>query len=142
MAGSGPVPHNAGPHRRTPHTMPLRYLDFDHSEDAEGNGTWDAMASVTPQHLDALLGEISAVLAWAHAHYPGPCGPLDEGGDWHFDLQALSEDGSTPPPLHYDAGRAQACMPLPLPTPARCTVTLTLCGSSAFGAALRERFGL
>jgi hypothetical protein len=28
--------------------MALHYLDFDYSEDDDGNGTWDAMASVTP----------------------------------------------------------------------------------------------
>ena len=34
--------------------MALDYLDFDYSEDAEGTGTWDAMACVQPQRLGAL----------------------------------------------------------------------------------------
>ena len=37
--------------------MSLRYLDFDHSEDGEGTGTWDALASVTPAHWEALRTE-------------------------------------------------------------------------------------
>ena len=43
--------------------MPLNYLDFDYSEDADGNGTLDAMASVLPAQLPALQNEIAAVLA-------------------------------------------------------------------------------
>ena len=60
--------------------MPLNYLDFEYSEDADGNGTLDAMASVLPAQLPALQSEIAAVLAWAHAHWPGACAPLEDGG--------------------------------------------------------------
>ena len=48
--------------------MPLNYLDFDYSEDADGNGTLDAMASVLPAQLPALQSEIAAVLALQVAH--------------------------------------------------------------------------
>lgn len=122
--------------------MPLHYLDFDHSEDADGNATWDAMANVPAERLDALLAEISQVLAWAHTGYPGPCGPLDEGGDWYFHLQALGEDGSPPAELRYDAICAQVRISHPACPPARHTLTLTLCGSPAFAAALHQKFGL
>ena len=46
--------------------MTLNYLDFDYSEDADGTGTFDAMASVLPAQLPALHAEITQVLAWAH----------------------------------------------------------------------------
>ena len=50
--------------------MDLNYLDFDYSEDADGVGTFDAMASVAPAQIAALHAEISAVLAWAQQHWP------------------------------------------------------------------------
>ena len=34
--------------------MDLNYLDFDYSEDADGVGTFDAMASVAPAQIAAL----------------------------------------------------------------------------------------
>ena len=34
--------------------MNLQYLDFDYSEDADGTGTFDAMASVSPAQTPAL----------------------------------------------------------------------------------------
>ena len=43
--------------------MNLNYLDFDYSEDADGTGTFDAMASVSPAQVPALHAEISAMLA-------------------------------------------------------------------------------
>ncbi len=49
--------------------MPLNYLIFDTSDDGEGTGTWEAMASVSP----------------------GPRGPLDEGGAWDADQQVQAE---------------------------------------------------
>ena len=38
--------------------MTLDYLDFDYSEDEEGTGTWDAMASVKAERVPALAAEI------------------------------------------------------------------------------------
>jgi hypothetical protein len=120
--------------------MPLDYLDFDYSEDAEGTGTWDAMACVQPQRLGALHAEITRLLAWAHHTFAGQQGPCEDGGQWDYDLQAQAEDGT---PLHiaYDAAHerlhAQAA-----PSGGRTTVTLSLSGSAAFGEALRDAFGL
>ena len=35
--------------------MTLDYLDFDYSEEPDGNGSFDAMASVGPQQLRVVL---------------------------------------------------------------------------------------
>ena len=45
--------------------MQLHYLDFDFSDEESGRGSFDAMASVVPSRLPALLAEIAAVLGWA-----------------------------------------------------------------------------
>lgn len=121
--------------------MELHYLDFDYSEDDEGTGTWDAMASVTPAHLPALLAELEQVLAWAHRAFGGRRGPIDEGGDWDYDLQALHE-GAAPDQWHYDEAQQTLVRQAGDAGQARHTLTLSLSGSPAFGAALRARFGM
>ena len=98
-------------------TAPLQYLDFDFSDEEEGRGSFDAMASVLPDRLPALQAEIALVLDWATASF-GPSAPDDEG-DWFHDLQSVVEP---------DAGEE------------RTTVTLTLSGSPAFCDAFRHKF--
>lgn len=71
--------------------MPLQYLIFDPSDDGEGTGTWEAVASVRVPQLPAVLEEVQSVLAWAEAHAPGPRGPLDEGGEWDADQHTQTE---------------------------------------------------
>ena len=44
------------------YAMTLDYLDFDYSEDEEGTGTWDAMASVKAERVPALAAEIAQLL--------------------------------------------------------------------------------
>ena len=73
--------------------MPLQYLMFDASEDGEGHGSWEAMASVRAEQLPALQAEVQTVLAWAKANSPGPRGPLDDGGAWDAD-QHIQTDGN------------------------------------------------
>jgi hypothetical protein len=92
----------------------LHYLLFDPS-DAEGRGTWDAMASVRPDQLPAVLAEVVAVRAWVAAHAPGPRGPFDEGGAWDEDHQVTREGDWV-------------------------TVTLTLTGPIAWGDELMAAF--
>ena len=121
--------------------MPLQYLNFDYSEDDDGNGTWDAMASVTPAHLPALRAELESVLCWAHRAFAGQRAPLDEGGDWDFDLQTLHE-GAAPDQWHFDEALGQITVTPGDSAQTRHTVTLSLSGTGAFSAALRERFGL
>ena len=69
----------------------LNFLDFDFSEGADGTGTFDAMAAVSPQQLPALLAEVATVLDWATAHFPEARAPLDEGGEWDFQLLSQQE---------------------------------------------------
>jgi hypothetical protein len=96
----------------------LRYLDFDYSEDTEGHGTFDAMATTAPAKTSEVLAEVAQVLAWADSAFPDARGPLDDGGRWDFDLQQTRE------------------------APDLDTVTFSLGGTADFCAALRERFGL
>lgn len=94
--------------------MGLHYLLFDTTDNGDGTGTWDAMASVRAAQLPAVLAEVREVLAWAQAHAPGPRGPLDDGGAWDADEQVQAEGDWT-------------------------TVTLTLTGPWAWGEALVAR---
>lgn len=121
--------------------MILNYLDFDFSEDAQGHGSFDAMASAAPAQLPALQAEVLRVLHWAHRDFAGAHGPLDEGGDWDYELQGVQEVATTLD-LRYDeqAGRLQV-EPGATGAP-RVTLSLTISGSPAFCAAFREEFGL
>jgi len=96
----------------------LRYLDFDYSEDADGHGSFDAMASVAPERLGEVQAEIDRVLAWAEAAFPDARGALDEGATWDHDLQHTRDDA------RFE------------------TLAFSLSGTADFCAALRERFGL
>lgn len=96
-------------------TLPLQYLIFDASDDGEGTGTWDAVASVRAADLPAVWAEVHAVLAWAQQHSPGPRGPLDDGGTWDADEHQQTDGNWT-------------------------TVTLTLTGPWAWGEALVARW--
>ncbi|CAA2104338.1 hypothetical protein [Variovorax paradoxus] len=100
-------------------TTELRYLDFDYSEDTEGHGTFDAMASTTPDRSPEVQAEITQVLAWAEATFPHARGALDDGATWDYDLQETHEDHP-----RFD------------------TVTFSLSGTESFCVALRERFAL
>ena len=121
--------------------MTLNYLDFDYSEDADGTGTFDAMASVSPAQVAALHAEIAQLLAWAHAQFPDGHGPQEDGGQWQYDLQGVQEV-STPLALDFDAvAGCISCTAGAASTP-RTTITLSISGSAAFCEALREAFGV
>lgn len=121
--------------------MPLNYLIFDTSDDGEGTGTWDAMASVAAPQRAAVHAEIAAVLAWAHRAFAGERGPLDDGGRWDYDLQE-TEDTATPWHLAFDDATGQLNAQAGRAGVPRHTVTLSISGDADFGAALRERFAL
>jgi hypothetical protein len=119
--------------------LKLHYLDFDFSDEDTGRGSFDAMASVLPERLPALLAEIAAVLAWAIGAF-GPSGALDDEGEWDYELQGTIEPGM-PLKVAYDEGSGEVSL-APAGGPARTTLTLTVSGSPAFCDAFRERFGL
>lgn len=68
--------------------MELLYLIFDASDDGQGLGCWEAMASVPSGEQDAVVAEARRVLAAAERQAPGPRGPQEEGGVWDAELQA------------------------------------------------------
>lgn len=121
--------------------MALDYLDFEYSEDEDGNGTWDAMASVADSRWQALLAEVRHVLQWASQDFRGRRAPLDEGGDWDYDLSAQDDDNGRALHLRWNASSAQLDAPTPQ-TGGYLTLTLTLTGNAAFGDALRQKFEL
>lgn len=96
--------------------MALQYLIFDASDDGEGQGSWEAMASVRAGDLPALRQELQAVLAMAERQSPGPRGPAEEGGCWDADVHEQHEGDWT-------------------------TLTLTLTGPWAWGEALLGALG-
>jgi hypothetical protein len=104
--------------------MTLIYLDFDYSEDEDGNGCFDALADTPAGRHPAVLAEVALVLDWAQAAFAGQHGALDEGGSWDHNLQIVHDPSSAA----LAAGR--------------CRVSLSLSGTPAFCAALRERFRL
>lgn len=121
--------------------MTLNYLDFDYSEDADGTGTFDAMASVSPAQVPALYAEVAALLAWAHAQFPDACGPEEDGGEWQYDLQGVQET-STPLTLEYEPGARSIHTVAGAPLAPRTTLTLSISGGPSFCAALRDSFGI
>ena len=121
--------------------MALDYLDFEYSEDEDGNGTWDAMASVTGSRWSALLSEVQQVLHWASKDFPGRRAPLDEGGDWDWDLSAQDDDSGRPLRIRWQSQQGVVEAESPQPG-GYATLTLTLSGTADFGDALRQAFEL
>lgn len=97
--------------------MQLDYLDFDFSDEEDGRGSFDAMASVTGERTAALRAEIDAVLAWAGEVF-GPNADAGDDGEWDYEVSETVEAGAA----------------------SRNTVTFTLSGSPAFCDAFRDKF--
>lgn len=119
----------------------LDYLDFDVSDEADGSGSFDAVASVGPQQLAAVHAEIIDVLDWAHAAFAGQRAPLDDGGAWDFDLQSVQE-WSLAETLTYDKGSGQLDVRPGTAGAPRHTVSLSIVGSADFCDAFRAQFDL
>ena len=119
--------------------MTLDYLDFDYSEEPDGNGSFDAMASVGPQQLRVVHAEITAVLAWAHDAFAGRRGATDDGGEWDFDLQSQQEF-SVPETMCFDEATGTLTVQSCEPGAPRHVLSLSIGGSPAFCDALRARF--
>jgi hypothetical protein len=118
---------------------PLMFLDFEFSEDEQGWGTFDAMASTGPQQVATVRAEIAQVLAWAHASFPDMRAPLDEGGEWDFNLQGQQES-SAHESIDFDEHSGRITSHLSPAGPTRHTVTLSLSGSPQFCDAFRAEF--
>lgn len=119
--------------------MNLNYLDFEFSEDTEGVGLFDAMASVKPQQLASVHDEIAQVLRWAFEAFGDTRGAVEDGADWDFDLQS-QQDVTMTESIDFDpaSGRVQvAGQTVGVP---RHTLTLSLSGSPAFCQAFRQVF--
>lgn len=121
--------------------MTLDYLDFDYSEDDEGTGTFDAMASALESQWGKLQAEIAEVLLWCMAHFPEGPRPQEDGGDWQYDLQGVQEV-STPLTLHFAPDTGTVARHAEPAAPPRLTITLTLSGNLQFCQAFRANFGL
>jgi hypothetical protein len=119
--------------------MPLNYLEFDFSEDADGVGTFDALAATAPTHNPAVLAEVASVLAWAHQAFEAQRAPLDEGGEWDYDLQGWREF-SVVDVLDFDHHSGKLSVQAQAASTARHSVSLSVTGTPDFCAAFRERF--
>ncbi|RYY98602.1 MAG: hypothetical protein EOO24_18305 [Comamonadaceae bacterium] len=117
------------------------YLAFDASEDADGHGSFDAMASVTAAQWPALEAEVLQVLAWAETTFPHARGPLDDGGAWDYELQAVEEVATTLD-VEVDVGGAGLQVRRGATGAPRTTLSLTLSGDAQFRAAFSAAFDL
>jgi hypothetical protein len=95
----------------------MNYLNFDLEDVDDGVATLEAMASTPLAQHGAVMAEAQQVLDWAWRQFPSAHGPIDDGMDWHHDLQLTVEPGG----WH--------------------TVTLTLTGSRRFMDAFQAAFG-
>ena len=99
------------------------------------------MASVADSRWPALLQEVESVLRWASRDFAGRRAPLDDGGDWDYDLSAQDDDNGRALHLRWDAAARNLQADAPQPG-GYTTLTLTLTGNAAFGDALRHAFDL
>jgi hypothetical protein len=109
--------------------MQLDYLLFDFTDEESGRASFDAMASVFPDRLPALVGEIEAVLRWAHGEFGAPSASADEG-EWDFDLHG-TVGADLPLDIAYDARSGRVALARPHGD-GRTTLTLTIGGSRVF----------
>ena len=89
-------------------------------------------AGLCVRGVDALNGPM-------HQHWPDACGPSEDGGIWHYDLQGVQEI-STPLVLTFDDSAGQLRAAPGNPAPPRTTITLTISGNADFCGALRDAF--
>lgn len=120
--------------------MHLNYLEFDYSEDADGVGTFDALAATAPAQNAAVLAEVATVLSWAHHAFEAQRAPLDEGGEWDYDLQGWREFSALDN-LQFDERSGELRLQPQAAGTARHTVSLSITGTPSFCAAFREHFG-
>lgn len=120
-------------------TMTPSFLDFDASTAADGSGNFDAMANVATSQRQALLAEVAAVLDWADAQFSGLQAPLDEGGEWDYQLQCQQE-WSTDEGLAYDLSTRQFSSHTGPTCAPRYNLTLSISGGPQFCEAFEAQF--
>lgn len=119
--------------------MRLCYFEFDYSEDADGAGTFDALAATAPEQNTAVLAEVAVVLAWAYDAFEAQRAPLEEGGEWDYDLQGWREFSAVDS-LHFDEHSSKLSTQSQPAGVARHSVSLSVTGTPSFCAAFRARF--
>jgi hypothetical protein len=87
--------------------MPLKFLEFDLSEDTEGLRSWSALACPAAMHTPALHREVQALIDDLSRQLGAP-GPVDEGHTWDMALDTETGDGRTTVSLHLTGGDALA----------------------------------
>lgn len=71
----------------------MDFLTFERTEVADGVTTLEAVAAtLVDRHAD-VMAEVQQVLDWAWSHFPETHGPIDDGMQWHHDLQVTVEAG-------------------------------------------------
>lgn len=119
----------------------LHFLEFDFSDDTEGVGVFDAMASVHAKAWPALQAEVAALLDWAYDTFPSGPGDSEDGAEWNYELSG-SVETSADLALRYDPTR-RGFLTQPGPTTAvRHAINFTLSGNDAFCAALRAHWNI
>lgn len=73
----------------------LHFLIFDLLDADDLSHTWQAMASVPPARVPALMEEVSGVATWLQSRTGGPPLTLDEGGDWDMWLDVQADGQAT-----------------------------------------------
>lgn len=119
--------------------MPLDYLIFDFTDEETGAGSFDAMASVLPERLPALVSEVEAVLRWAHGEFGASSSASQGEGEWDYELHGTTE-ADEPLEVAYDAARGKVS--LARVHEGRTTLTLTIGGSRTFCEAFRDAFSV
>lgn len=114
--------------------LKLSFLWFDATDNGDETHTLEAMASVPPAQLHALLGEVGLVLAWAYREFPGGPQPLDEGGEWDLLLHGQVNDDAPIDLRHHPVTGEVTWMPTQR-TDGWVCVTVTLAGTQAFAQA-------
>jgi hypothetical protein len=121
--------------------LKLQFLEFESIGDDELHPTWEAMASVRPEHRASLEAELTALLSALSRWLGEPPRPLDDGGRWDLWLQA-QWDGQTPVTLEPTPGGTGWAVWNTSPSGNWLTLTVTLAADASVTAELDRHLGL
>lgn len=115
----------------------LCFLFFDLLDADEHSHTWEAMASVAPPLVPAVLREAAGLVAWAQAQFGSGPQPLDDGGQWDAWLQYQADQA--PPQTLSGHLHTDPDAPLPIPPGTQwVAVTLTLVAAAPLADAVQQ----